>query len=303
MSSLDPFYRKLFVIFNPHAAFGGAKKFLSKIESGFRQKGIEIDLRITEYPEHATELSRTLDFSKYDGIVVCGGDGSVFEVINGYVLNTSAKKIPLGIIPIGTGNAFVRDLNLRTNQFLEAINIISNNKPLATDVGEITMPSGKLFFLNVLGMGFITDVQEVGIKMKFLGNISYTLGVLYQIIFLKKYYLKLELDGKVIEGKNIFLEISNTRYTSNFLMAPNASFDDGLLDVTVLNPMSRLRMLTYFPSIFSGKHIYKKGVDCYQAKNIRVSTHTSKTLAPDGELTGSSPFEVNCLHKAILIFR
>ena len=114
--------------------------------------------------------------------------------------------------------------------------------------------------------------------------------------------LTLELDGKLIEGKNIFIEISNTRYTSNFLMAPNASFDDGYLHVTILNPMSRLRMLSYFPSIFSGKHIYKKGIDCYKAKNIRLSTQHPKILAPDGELTGTSPFEVNCLHKAISIF-
>jgi diacylglycerol kinase (ATP) len=86
-------------------------------------------------------------------------------------------------------------------------------------------------------------------------------------------------------------------------MAPNASFDDGFLDVTVLNPMSRFRMLTYFPSIFNGMHIYKKGIECYRAKHIQVATDKPKTLAPDGELTGNSPFEVNCLHKAIEIFR
>ncbi len=298
-----PPLHKLFVIFNPHAAFGGAIKFLPKIAEAFREKNIEIEIQKTEYPKHAIEIVQSLDFSRYDGLIVCGGDGSVFETLNGYFHNSSVKRIPLGIIPIGTGNAFVRDLNLRTNNFLEAINIISKNSPLPTDVGEIIMPSEKLYFINVLGMGFITDVQEVGLKMKFLGNISYTLGVLYQIIFLKKYNMKLEVDGKVIEGKNIFIEISNTRYTSNFLMAPNASFDDGFLDVTILNPMSRLRMLTYFPSIFTGKHIYKKGIECYKARNIRVTTDRPKTLAPDGELTGNSPFEVNCLHKAISIFR
>jgi diacylglycerol kinase (ATP) len=294
---------KFFVIFNPHAAYGRAIKYLSKIEVAFRQRNIDIELRKTEFPKHAIEIVRSLDFSQYDGLIVAGGDGSVFEALNGYFLNTSEKRIPMGIIPIGTGNAFVRDLNLRTNDFAKAINIISNNNPLPTDVGEIIMKGEKLFFLNVVGMGFITDVQQVGLKMKFLGNISYTIGVLYQIIFLNKYMMRLEVDGKVVEGKNIFIEISNTRYTSNFLMAPNASFDDGYLDVTVLNPMSRWRMLSYFPSIFTGKHIYKNGIDTYKAKNIRITTLNPKLLAPDGELTGTSPFEVNCLHKAILIFR
>jgi len=294
---------KLFVVFNPHAAFGKALKFLPKIEEAFKQKGIETNIVLTKYPKHTIEIVSSLDFSEYDGIIVAGGDGSLFEVINGYFRNTSPKRIPVGIIPIGTGNAFVKDINLKTNDYKEAINIIARNNPQLTDVGEIITETEKLYFLNVLGMGFITDVQEVGLKMKFLGNISYTLGVLYQIIFLNKYKLTLELDGKLTEGKNIFIEISNTRYTSNFLMAPKASFDDGYFDVTVLNPMPRLRMLAYFPSIFSGNHIYKKGIDCYKAKTIRVTTGKKKLLAPDGELTGNSPFEVNCLHKAVSIFR
>jgi diacylglycerol kinase (ATP) len=303
MNKTENRVRKLFVVYNPHAAFGRAIKMLTRIENSFKKKEIEVEIKLTEFPKHAIEIVRSLDFSVYDGLVVAGGDGSMFEALNGYFQNTSAKRIPLGMIPIGTGNAFVRDLNLRTNEYEEAITIIARNNPQLTDVGEVKTKNDRFYFINVLGMGFITDVQEVGLKMKILGNISYTLGVLYQIIFLKKYNIKLELDGKIIEGKNIFIEISNTRYTSNFLMAPNASFDDGYLDITILNPMSRMRMLSYFPSIFSGNHIYKKGIDIFKAKNIRVSTENPKMLAPDGELTGTSPFEVNCLFRAVPVFR
>ena len=295
--------QKLFVIYNPYAAFGRAKKLLPKIEEAFRRKKIEAEIKFTEYPKHAIEIVAGLDFSQYDGLAVVGGDGTLFEVINGYFKNKSQKKIPLGVIPIGTGNAFSRDLGLRTNDYLQAIDIIGRNNPLGTDVARFHTNGEDYYFINILGMGFITDVQEIGLKFKFLGNFSYTIGVLHQMIFLKRYNIKIEADGVVKEGKNIFIEISNTRYTSNFLMAPNASFDDGFLDVTILNPVSTFKMLTYFPSIFTGKHIYKKEIDSFKAKHIRVETETPKSLAPDGEVFGSSPVEIDCIHKAIEIYR
>jgi diacylglycerol kinase (ATP) len=294
---------KLFVIFNPNAAFGRAKKLLPKIEAGFSKKQINPEFKFTGHPKHAVEIASSLDFSRYDGLIVVGGDGTLFETVNGYFRNQSQRKIPVGVIPIGTGNAFSRDLGLRTNDYQRAIEIICRNNPQGTDVARFHTFGEDYYFINILGMGFITDVQEIAYKLKFFGNFSYTLGVLYQMIFLKKYQLKLELDGTVIDGKNIFVEFSNTRYTSNFLMAPNASFDDGFLDVTVLNPVSRFKMLTYFPSIFTGKHIHKKEISTYKAKHIRIETETPKALAPDGEIFGSSPFEIECLNKAIEIYR
>lgn len=295
--------QKLCVVFNPAASFGRAKKFLPKIEAAFREKGIEIEILSTNYRNHAKEIVSGLDFSQYEGIVAVGGDGTLFEVVNGYFRNKSQNKIPLGVIPIGTGNAFSRDLGLRTNDYLKAIDIISKKNPKGTDVAKFHTNGEDYYYINILGMGFITDVQEIGLKFKFLGNFSYTIGVLHQMIFLKKYNLKIEADGKVFEGKNIFIEISNTTYTSNFLMAPKASFDDGYLDVTILHPVSRFKMLIYFPSIFTGKHIFKKEIETYKAKHIKISTETTKALAPDGEVFGSSPVEIECLNQAIEIYR
>ena len=174
---------------------------------------------------------------------------------------------------------------------------------MGTDVARFSTNGEEKHYVNILGLGFITDVLEAGLKIKFLGNFSYTLAVLYQMIFLKKFKMRIEADGKLFEGKNIFIEVSNTRYTSNFLMAPEASFDDGYLDVTILNPVSRLRMLGYFPSIFSGKHIYKKEVKTFKAKKIRIETEVPVSLSPDGELMGKTPVVIECLHQAIPVYR
>ena len=293
---------KLLLIYNPHANHGRAKKILPEVETAFTEKSIEFDLRLTDYPEHATEIVRSTNLANYDGLVAAGGDGTLFEVVNGYFQNSSKKRIPLGILPTGTGNAFARDLDLHSSRWSEAIDIIKQNKPRKVDVGKFHTHGQDYYYMNILGLGFVADVGKTAIKLKVFGNVSYTLGVLYQTILLKTHQLSIELDGKTLERENVFVEISNTRYTANFLMAPNAKIDDGLLDVTLLGKMTRRRLLKCFPKIFTGEHIFFDEIEQFQAKKIRISTDVPKVLTPDGELVGITPLDVECLHQAIEVF-
>ena len=138
--------------------------------------------------------------------------------------------------------------------------------------------------------------------MKLVGNLSYTVAVLLQTIALSSYRMTIEIDGETLERENTFCEISNSRYTSNFLMAPSASIDDGLLDVTLLGKVSRTRLLRCFPKVFTGEHVHFEEVETFQAKTIRVQTDEPKVLTPDGEILGSTPVKVECLHKALEFF-
>lgn len=293
---------KVLLIYNPTAGHGRAKKILPNVESEFLKQDIDFELHLTDYPEHAVEIVKEADFSKFDGIIAAGGDGTLFEVINGYYQNPSQSKIPLGVLPIGTGNAFARDMELHVSQWQRAIEIIGMKKPRKVDVGKFTSHGQTYYFLNILGLGFVADATKTAYKLKFLGNLSYTLAVLYRMMLLKTFKLKIEIDGKLIERKNIFVEISNTTYTANFFIAPNAKIDDGLLDVTLLGNMGRIGLLKAFPKVFTGEHIHLPQVETFTAKHIKISTETSKVLAPDGELTGITPVEVECLHQAIEVF-
>jgi diacylglycerol kinase (ATP) len=98
------------------------------------------------------------------------------------------------------------------------------------------------------------------------------------------------------------VEISNTRYTANFLMAPRALIDDGLLDITIAKKLSRRRLLQCFPKIFTGEHIYLPEVETYQARSIKITSQKPKVLSPDGELIGITPVEVECLKQAIEVY-
>ena len=293
---------KHLIIFNPWAGHGYAGKTLDQIEDYLRTIGLPYELLKTEHKGHGVDLTREVDFSQYAGLIAAGGDGTLFEVINGYYHNPSTNRIPIGVLPVGTGNAFVRDMNLHDHNWKKALDVIKAGKTRKFDVGHFTTEGQTWYYLNILGLGIVADIGATAVKLKALGNISYTIGSLYHILKLKPYHIKLTVDNQTIERKNVFVEISNTRYTANFLMAPAAKTDDGLLDVTILGPKGRIGLMRSFPKIITGEHIHMKEVETFQASTIRVETDIPKILTPDGELMGSTPIEVNCLKQAIDVF-
>jgi len=294
---------KVLLVYNNFAGSGRAKNFLPQVESLLNKYNIEFDIAITDYPEHGTEIVGNSDFSQYDGVVAAGGDGTMFEVINGYFKNTSAKRIPIGVLPVGTGNAFARDLELDNTQLEEAVKIISKQKLRKVDVGSFKTEGKDYYFVNIIGAGFVADANKTAQNFKMLGNFSYIIGVLYRILVLKFTKLKLEIDGKKIETETTFIEVSNTRYTgADFLMAPSAKIDDGLLDIILVKKTSRLRLLKGLFKIFSGEHIHLKEIDTYKAKHIKIESNEPQVLTPDGELIGITPVEISCLKHAIEVY-
>ena len=293
---------KILLVYNPFAGHGRGQKLLPRVQSAFESQEIEVDLITTEYKGNGTEIVAKADFTKYDGVVAAGGDGTLFEVINGYYKNTSGKKIPLGVLPVGTGNAFARDLDLHTSDWEKAIGIIGDGKTKKVDVGRFSTNGTIYYYLNILGIGFVSDVTATAHQLKVFGNISYTFAVFYQTLRLNSNRVQLEIDGKALELDATFIEISNTRYTANFLMAPAAKIDDGLLDVTIAKKLNRRKLLSSFPKIFTGEHVNLDEVDTYQAKNITIHTDVPKIMTPDGEILGETPTEVTCLANDVEVF-
>jgi diacylglycerol kinase (ATP) len=293
---------KVLLVYNSHAGSGFAGKMLRQVEAEFNENSIEFDIQITNYPGHAIEIVKNADLSKYDGLVAAGGDGTLFEVINGYFQNASGVKIPIGVLPVGTGNAFARDLELESTMWKEAVKIIASQNTRKVDVGKFHTHGQDYYYLNILGIGFVADVAIIAHKLKVFGNIAYTLGVLYRTLFLSADRMTFEIDGQKFEYDCTFVEISNTRYTANFLMAPNAIIDDGLLDVTIAKKLTRIKLLKSFPKIFTGEHVNLPEVETFQAKSIKINSVSQKILSPDGELIGITPVEIECLPQAIEVF-
>lgn len=294
---------KALVIFNPHAGHGRAAKLLPEITSYFEKKSIHIELLLTEHNGHAVELCQHADLSHFDVVIASGGDGTVFEVLNGYYRNQSTNKPPFAIVPNGTGNAFSRDLDLNPGDWKKAIDIIAQQKTRNIDVGRFKTENEQYVFLNIVGFGFVSDVNEASIKYKWMGNAAYVLAVFTTLVGLKSYPLTMEFEGQSLTRDNVFMELSNSRYTgTTFLMAPDAELDDGLLDVTLLNKVSRFKILRLFPTIFKGTHTQFEEVETFRVKKINIKTAHPMKLSPDGELLGTTPIEVDCLQRDLEIF-
>ena len=280
-----------------------AGKVLQSIKDAFKAKRLNADFHLTEHSWHGIELVRDADLDTYDGVIAAGGDGTLFEVINGYRQNSSENKPPIGILPIGTGNSFAIDLDLRSYEWEKAIDLIALGRTRQVDIARFTTEGKEYYYMNILGLGFVSDVNATSKHFKLFGNSAYTIGVLWQLALMKTYSLDIDMDGKRLTRENFFVEISNTRYTgSTFLMAPEAQIDDGYLDVVLLNKASRLRVLKLFPTIFKGTHVNEKEVETFKAKKIIIHTSRPQSLTPDGEQMGSTPLEVECLHRAVEVF-
>ncbi len=289
---------KALVIFNTYAAAGRSARLRPAIQQRMHELGIAPEFLETAAPGHATELVADCDMQRFDVLVAAGGDGTLFEVVNGVYERPPEGRIALGVLPIGTGNAFAQDLGLRPGDWRSGIQLLTEGTPRRIDVGRVRCLDETYYFLNIIGMGFAVDAGLTALRLKALGRSAYTLATLREILRLKTYPIIMDVDGQRFEEENLFVEISNTRYTgTHFLIAPRAIMNDGLFDLTVVRPLSRLRLLRLFPTIYSGRHIEFDEVITLRGRKISIDAPSGMPLAVDGEFRGSSPVQIECLHQ------
>lgn len=281
---------------------GRAARLLAPVRTAM-ERFASVEVHQTDAPGDATNRVANADLSGLDGVLAAGGDGTLFEVLNGLYQRPVGERPPLGTIPVGTGNAFARDLDLSPGDWERGVNIISGGRTRRFDVGRVESPQGIYHFLNIVGAGLPVDVMQSSLRMKAFGRAAYSVTSLWKALKMRCYPLKITADGQVIEHEFLFIEVSNTRYTgTSFLIAPAAEPDDGLLDLTLVGRLGRLRVLRLFPSVFEGRHVDFDEVVTLQAREIRIESDEELMLAPDGELRGITPATIRCLHRDLDVF-
>ena len=265
-------------------------------------RNIRFDLFATRYHGHAFEIIRQISIGEYDAIVTMGGDGTNYQVLNGLLKYHGDRQLPpLSILPVGRGNSFARDLHIFSIE--DGLAALSRQATRKVDVCRFSQNDDVYYFVNLMGFGFVTDVAKTAARFSWAADFSYVIGVFHRLLGLKFHEMVMEIDGKVIRGKNCFVEICNSRYTGgNMLIAPQAQIDDGLFDAVVLAPLSRLSLIATFPKIFKGTHGENSALQFIKAKSASVYTQPQKILLPDGEIFGSTPTEINILPRLIRYF-
>jgi diacylglycerol kinase (ATP) len=293
---------KIALIANSRSKEVKNQKINPLLEKKLSAHNIRFDLFTTQYHEHAFEMMKQISLTEYDAIATMGGDGTNYQVLNGLIKYYGDRQLPpLGILPVGRGNSFAKDLQIFSIE--DGIAALARQATRKVDVCRFSQDSDSYYFVNLMGFGFVTDVAKTATRFKWATDLSYVIGVFHRLLGLNFHEMVLEIDGKVIRGKNCFVEICNSRYTGgNMLMAPEAQIDDGLFDAVVLAPLSRLSLISTFPKIFKGTHGENPAVQFIKAKTARVHTQPQKMLLPDGEIFGTTPTEINILPRLIRYF-
>lgn len=292
---------KICLIINPKAGKKQALEVADTVSGLLGDAGIQTEKLISLQPGGTREIAEALDLEHWDGVVAVGGDGTLFEVINGLLATSDSLTIPVGQIPVGTGNSFSRDLGIESVQ--DAVALIVRGNVRKIDLGHFSSDAGDFYFANLLGAGFVSNVAYRARKYKALGSLSYLLGIIEEVIGLKSTPVTLEIDGRVIERECVFVEICNSRFTGgNMMMAPNAEIDDGLLDVVILNKVSRGTLLKLLPTIFTGKHVEAPSVELFRGRTILLRSESPLALTPDGETFGQTPIDVTVHHRKLEMF-
>ena len=290
--------KKHYLIVNPE---GGKKKgldILNKVKPIFEEANIDLTILKTEYAGHAKDYAKNLDYDNYDGLCAIGGDGTMYELINGMLEREDQKKLPIGLVTGGTGNSFMYDVNCLDP--VEACRRIVKYKLRPVDIAQVNANGQNFYAFNIIGWGLATDAGLLAEKLRWLGGSRYDVASIIEVLKGKRRIATLIIDGKEITEDFVFIIACNTIHTGKAMkMAPHAKLDDGLIDLIIVRKTSRLKLLKLFPKLFSGNHVKSPLVDYKQVNQFSIIIENKDRLTIDGELIGETPLHVTVLPKKI----
>ncbi|WP_203333262.1 diacylglycerol/lipid kinase family protein [Planococcus beigongshangi] len=283
--------RTIFVI-NPAAGNGIAMKKWLKFKETIR---FPFELAVSRYSGHAVEIVKGLHDSSEPVLVIgFGGDGTLREVIAGAA---GAPQLIVGSVPAGSGNDFSRGFH----SFADAGEIaafLQNPIGKRQDLGQFADDDGH-YFVSSSGIGFDADISvKVNrsvlkrlLNKLGLGKLVYLIYVISALLTFRLFTLTVEQDGKTLQFDRVwFATVSNQPYFGGGMkISPHSITDDGILELTVVNRLSRLKLLLVFGTVFSGKHLQFKEVHQLKGTDFLLATDRPVYRHVDGDGAGRTP--------------
>ncbi len=294
---------KFYLLVNPNGGLKRGKMLLKTVQPLFLKAGFELNIIDSTFAGHIRELAHQLDYSGYDGMIIIGGDGTMHEVVNGMLSRHDGKRLPVGLIAGGTGNAFMHDLDLLDP--IEAAKVIIAGNTRNIDVMEVSINNITRYAFNIVGWGLVTDVGKHAERYRWMGESRYTFTSILEVLRLQPRPAELKFMNQVILDDFTFIIACNTIHTGKGMkMAPKARLDDGLIDLVLVRygDITRMRLLATLPKLFDGSHIDDPRVEYYQVNEFSLTPKTDEILNIDGELLGSTPIHVKVKSNAVTVF-
>jgi len=289
--------RQVLVFINPISGKGRARTLASDILQYAKTIGVGC---VVVEPENADlvlpDLAKALLVNRFDALIAIGGDGLVHQAIQ----IIAASHTPIYVVPAGTGNDFARSNKLLVTNPSEIFNTIYGRSPATIDVGQISHANGTRMFAQILSTGFDAQVNERANRNEIVaGKMKYNFATAAVLPKFKAINYELEIDGVLRKLPAMLVAIANgATYGGGMQLCPMANRQDGLLDVMILHPVSKLELIKVFPKVYSGRHVTHPAVEFIQARKIKVAAQT--VAYADGERIGELPITVEIAPQSLL---
>ena len=281
---------KYLYIVNPTSGKGRGKKALPIISEYCDSNKINYSVIETQYPLHAKEIVEN-EKNNFTHIVSVGGDGTLNEIINGI---KDWNNIILAVLPVGSGNDFTKNLGMSHDirENLSLIHSSDKSEIIKVDVGNVLFTNNdneeykQHKFINNLGIGFDAYVGYLNQNNKlFSGLFSYIFSVIRALFKYKMIDVELKSESEVIVGERLMLSIGNgVSSGGGFYLNPHAIINDGLLDLSVFDSITRRRLLTALPLALLNKVDKIPEAKQSLTKNVELKLKTPYYAHCDGEI-------------------
>lgn len=285
---------KLLFIINEKAGDGAAKRKWQKFKT---KLSVPYKIEFTEYPCHATEIVKLYgNKERYPLLVIAiGGDGTIHEVLQSAI---DFPHIIVGAIAAGSGNDFGRGFeNFNTVEEIEGF----MQQPITEtkmDIGILEIEDEKKYFMNSAGFGFDATISKLvnhsnakKLLNKFgLGKLSYIYFLIKTLFSYNRFTLTLIHNGKEQIFRHVWFVVASNQpyYGGGMKISPKSIPNDGLIELTIVNEVSRLKLLFLFVTVFFGQHTKIKAVKQFTASNFEIIMDDHIIAHTDGEYAGES---------------
>jgi len=247
------------VVLNPASSGGRGARIREEVEAELAARGIPFNLTPTEAPGHAKVLAGEAAREGAPRVLAVGGDGTIHEVASG-LLESGVEPPPLAVVPVGTGNDFFRMVGAPPGLH-HAIDMLESGVVRSFDVGRVHFEGGSSFFVNLLGVGVDVEVLRRREKFRRLRGLPQYLAALASALVsfrpqpFRVSHWSAKGDGakEIIEDRTILMTVTvGPSIGGGFLVSPEASPEDGLLDLFFVEAASLLKIARYVPKVIRG---------------------------------------------------
>ncbi|CAM3196085.1 diacylglycerol kinase [Nocardioides dubius] len=282
------------VLINPTAGKGRAARIGDGVLARLAAAGVSARPIIGRDGDHAEHLARQAVRDGAGALIAVGGDGSVHLAAQAL----AGTDVPLGVVPAGTGNDVARYLALPRTDPLAAVEVILAGRTKRIDLAR----SGSRYFVTVLAAGFDAVVNERANAMSWpRGQMRYNLATLAELRTFQPLRYTLDLDGERVETEAMLVAVGNgTSFGGGLRITEGARLDDGLLDVVLVKPLSRLGLIRAYPGLFDGSVVEHPQFRRYRVRRATIAAAGIVSYA-DGERFGPLPLTVEAVPRALKV--